>query len=106
MIQVAALQIPSALDQETFNNLMMLVSEEKRTRILRFRFAADALRTLLAEVLLRLELCERLRVPNSALGFITNPYGKPYLDRLSGCSFNLAHSGSWVSVAIGPEPIG
>ncbi len=61
MIQVAALQIPSALDQETLNNLMMLISEEKRTRILRFRFVADALRTLLADVLLRLELCERLR---------------------------------------------
>jgi len=106
MIHVAALRIPSTIDRKTLSKLMTLVSEEKRTKMLRYKFESDLIRTLLAEVLLRMELCERLRIPNSELIFLTNPYGKPYLDRMSGCSFNLAHSGSWVCCAIGQKPIG
>jgi 4'-phosphopantetheinyl transferase len=106
LVKVIAMRIPVSMDPGIFEKLKTMVSEEKRKRISRFKFASDAYRTLLADIVLRYELCAKLQMRNDELRFVTNPFGKPFLDNVPSLMFNLSHSGDWVVCALDREPVG
>ncbi|MBO4927712.1 MAG: hypothetical protein J5379_05620 [Clostridiales bacterium] len=85
-------------------DLLEKISSERRTQISRFRFEADKMRSLFAEVLLRYALKKRYGIEDLSLG--TNEYGKPFLKDHEEIFFNLSHSGDWVVCGIGDRNLG
>jgi 4'-phosphopantetheinyl transferase len=82
------------------------ISEEARSKIERFVRPEDAHRTLIANILIRALLCEKLNVTNRELIFDKNMYGKPFLVDNPSLHYNISHSGEWVVCAIDDLPIG
>ncbi len=107
MVEVFVLEIPALTAAGRFEELLALVSPEKRERIRRFRRAEDAWRTLLADVLIRSVVMERYFVANRQISFAYNAYGKPFLTLDSRFSFNVSHAGRWVCAIVGQGgPVG
>jgi 4'-phosphopantetheinyl transferase len=103
---VVVMRIPLALDPRTFERLLLHTSEEKRGSVKRYKFHADACRTLIADLLIRLLLCQEYDLSEREIRFERNPYGKPFLSSRPELYFNLSHSGEWVTCALGASPVG
>ncbi|WP_062491249.1 MULTISPECIES: 4'-phosphopantetheinyl transferase family protein [Paenibacillus] len=106
MIEICALHIEKNLDIQQFESLLLLVSEEKRNRILKNVRFEDAQRSLLADVLARFMLCRSLNLSNEDITFYYNSFGKPFLKNVENVFFNVSHSGNWVVCALDNSPIG
>ena len=104
MIDQYAFRISEVSGLGEVRNLLEKISPERRTQISRFRFEADKLRSLFAEVLLRYALKKRYEIEDFTLQ--TNAYGKPFLENHEDIFFNLSHSGDWVVCGIGDRNLG
>ncbi len=82
------------------------ISMDKQERIARFVKRDDAVRALLAELLIRAIICSKLGISNSDIEFAFNEHGKPLLSGCDDFHFNLAHSGDWVVCAVDSKPVG
>jgi 4'-phosphopantetheinyl transferase len=82
------------------------ISEEKRTRLHRFRHREDLLRGLWADLLLRSRIIEDLHMANADIRFELNAYGKPRLSGVNNYHFNISHAGEWVVCLMDSEPVG
>lgn len=89
---------------DEISDLTGLISEERRDRIKRFRFDADKVRSLLAELILRQALWECYDI--SAIQLEKNAYGKPFLADHRTIHFSLSHSGEWVVCVVGDQNLG
>lgn len=94
------------ISEEMFDRLCLLIDIEKKCRIEKFLQKKDKLRTLIAEILLRTIIIEKLSISNKHIIFGKNQYGKPYLAGHPNFQFNISHSGDFVVCAIDSEPIG
>lgn len=103
---IYASKLTGEWDEQSFQQLLALVSEEKKARIVRFVHKKDAWRSLLADMLLRLALKKHFHLQHEELAFDTNTYGKPYLIGKPNIGFNLTHSGDWVGCVVGTSPVG
>ncbi len=106
MVEVYAVKLDRNLEDDEFQRLLELVSDEKRERIYRLKQKRDAYRTLIGDVLVRILICDRLGIKNKDLVFDKNDYGKPFLTNQSDVHFNIAHSGHWVVCCIDTLPVG
>lgn len=88
------------------SELLELISDERKSRIFRFRFMKDRVHSLFAEIILRYALWEQYDLGRSQIQLQYTSYGKPYLDYYKDIYFNLSHSGSWVLCGIGNMPLG
>jgi 4'-phosphopantetheinyl transferase len=87
---------PAALEKG-----MLSLGERERQRAARYRHSADRSRYVLGRATLRRLLCARLRVPNEALVFGENAFGKPLLlEPSADLQFNSSHSGEWIVHAL------
>ncbi|WP_379155579.1 4'-phosphopantetheinyl transferase family protein [Paenibacillus sp. sgz5001063] len=105
MVRIFSVKIPKACTVNV-QEVMNLLSEERRQRTLRFRRKEDRIRSVLAEALIRTLLIREHRLDNRSLRFAVNRYGKPYLADLPDCQFNLSHAGDYVLCAIDQKPLG
>ncbi|THF76597.1 4'-phosphopantetheinyl transferase superfamily protein [Cohnella fermenti] len=66
------------------------------------------MRSLAAELLIRVLIVKRTSLRNEAIVFGTTQFGKPFLREhsLDSLEFNLSHAGEWVVCAIGSSPVG
>lgn len=106
MIDVYAVYIEDKLDKALFNYLMSFVSQDKRERIVKFHKIEDAQRTLVADILLRFIICNRLGVRNNDIFFYMNEFGKPFLKHFNNFHFNISHACEWVVCAVYNMPVG
>ncbi|WP_432409013.1 4'-phosphopantetheinyl transferase family protein [Wukongibacter sp. M2B1] len=104
--EVYILKLDENFKRYRFNKLVTYVDEKQRERILRIRDYGDALRSLIANILIRNIIIRKLRLNNSDICFGTNKYGKPYLLNNKDFCFNLSHSGVWVACAVSDKSIG
>lgn len=104
--EIVVLEVPAIIDTKDYNMLLSLVSNEKRSKINRFRLVKDAYRALLGDALIRTAIMSRLGVPNESITFNYNEYGKPTLARCEGLHFNLSHSGDWIVAFISTYEVG
>lgn len=79
------------------------VSEARRKKTDRFRFASDKRLSLGAGLLLQ-KVLERAGILDREIGVMPN--GKPYLKNTKDWFFNLSHSGTKVLCALAREPVG
>ena len=75
---VILISIPE-LTQNDFSKLLELVSNEKRDKIMQFKFVQDSQNCLLGDILARIEICRITGLSNKQLEFAHNDYGKPFL---------------------------
>ncbi|MFE9275693.1 4'-phosphopantetheinyl transferase family protein [Paenibacillus glucanolyticus] len=107
MINVYAINIFSCkLNEIQYNNLLSCLQLDKQERIRRFHHRDDAIRTLIADLLVRSIISSELGIENQDVKFDKNEYGKPYLRSHQHFNFNISHSGKWVVCATSSYPIG
>ena len=106
MVEIYAIRIDEPIEEETFNQFLSCVSEEKRERIKRFHFVENAKRTLYGDLMVRSLICGKLKLHNDKLTFCCNEYGKPFLEGYPDFHYNISHSGDWVVCAISEKEIG
>ncbi len=80
--------------------LLNFLSREERERADRFRFDEDRRTYIVGRGLLRVELAKRLGCNPSHVELGYGEHGKPYLLKVSGLEFNLAHSRSWIFIGL------
>lgn len=88
-----------------WNITMKLISAQKAEKLSRYRRKEDLVRSLLGELLLRVQITRLLQLPNHEIVFDANPYGKPYLTG-HPLEFNLSHAGDWVVCVLSSQPVG
>ncbi len=82
-----------------------LMTEEKRERVDRFRFAKDKKRTVCGEMLARQMIAEQCGIHEEAIRFSVSEHGKPYTTS-AAVQFNISHSGDYVLCALSDSPVG
>ena len=93
------------LTDEEYIKWYLLISEEKRHHVDRFRFVEDKKRTVVGEMLARKAISEWCGVTPETIAFGVKERGKPYAKDLAA-EFNISHSGDWVVCAVDDKPIG
>ncbi|KAA0800291.1 4'-phosphopantetheinyl transferase superfamily protein [Bacillus cereus] len=106
MISVYAVKMPKSIDVTTFNNLVDLVSVEKKKKIASYINKEDAYRTLLGDVMIRSVICKRYKISNQKIRYSYNIYGKPDWIEDKDFYFNISHSGNWIVCIVGNVPVG
>lgn len=86
--------------------LLGLLTLDEQTRAARYLRPADRARFLVGRGCLRVLLGQHLGCPPEAVILVTNAFGKPQLALPAAVQFNVAHSGNWVLVAVGPQAVG
>lgn len=105
MVRIFSVKIPQG-STVNYEDVLELLSEERREKTLRYRREEDRVRSVLAEALIRTLLLREHNWDNRSLRFAVNPYGKPYLADRPECQFNLSHAGDYVLCAIDRKPLG
>ncbi|MFF2909624.1 4'-phosphopantetheinyl transferase family protein [Paenibacillus sp. NPDC057934] len=106
MSQIVVLEIPGKLDSNTYEFWKSKVSVQRRNGIGRFLRLEDAYRSLFGEILVRTLIRQERGIPNQEIHFQKNEYGKPHLEGEESFSFNVSHSGKWVSLIYGTGRLG
>jgi 4'-phosphopantetheinyl transferase len=105
-VRIDAVRVDQPIDESVFATLLEAVSDERRSRALRFLRRIDAVRSLFAELLLREVIAERGVLPPEVVSFDVDQNGKPRLASNPDFHFNLSHSGDWVVCASGSLAVG
>lgn len=106
MLELYAINIEDCISPEKYEEWLHIVTDEQRARIKRFRFLADAKRTLYGEILIRYLACKKLHIRNRDIEIERNVYGKPSLRNYCNFHYNISHAGSWVISAISDQLVG
>ncbi len=88
----------SGVTEGQFSALLAMASPERKKRAVAYPKREDAACCLVAEAMLRYAFPHK--DPETLQ---TEPGGKPYW---KGVHFNLSHSGPWVALAVGENPVG
>jgi 4'-phosphopantetheinyl transferase len=106
MVQIYALSLNEISNVYNFDDLLKLTDSEKRERVRRFNYQADAKRCLWADLLVRDLITKQLGISNERIKFNKTEYGKPRLVNEPGFHFNVSHSGDYILCAISDEIVG
>ena len=82
------------------NSDFLLLNEYERAHALRFHTHADQVRSTATRAALRRLLVTKVAMPPSKLNFLTNNFGKPYLQGAADINFNVSHAGELAVIAI------
>ena len=93
------------LSDESYTYYHSLMSEEKKSRVDRFRFEDDKKRTVVGEMLARQAISEWCGVPEESIVFEIAGHGKPYAKDLN-VEFNISHSADMVVCVVDATPVG
>lgn len=106
MIVIYAFNITQVEKGRIFNTLLGNISNERKTKIDRFLFYDDKLRSLFSETMLRYAIYDLYAINLPQVKFSYSKFGKPYLVNNKEIHFNISHSGDWVLCGLGESPIG
>ncbi|KIQ79982.1 4-phosphopantetheinyl transferase [Bacillus sp. L_1B0_8] len=106
MFSIYAIKKLKSMDDTTYNNLLNLVSIEKKRKIERYKKKEDAYRTLLGDVMIRSIICKRYKISNQDIKYSYNKYGKPNWIGDKFFCFNISHSGDWIVCIVGNTSVG
>jgi len=86
--------------------LLRCLPAQAQARIQRYRRDDDRNRGLAAAFLPRLLIAQQTGQSPAAIELQRSPRGKPYYPLDPSLQFNLSHSGIYVALAVGPDPVG
>lgn len=104
-VKVLFIELSDTADSQE-KSLMQLVSAEKREKLKIFHCSINLRLSIYAEGLVRKKAIETLGVRNEEIIFITNEYGKPYLNGYPSFHFNISHAHSAIAVAFSNDEVG
>ena len=84
---------------------LSLMTEERKSRVERLRFADDRKRTTAGELVAREMIASLCGVPRESIVFFRTEKGKPIAKDLP-VYFSVSHSGEHVLCAVGDSPVG
>ncbi|ATO47645.1 4'-phosphopantetheinyl transferase superfamily protein [Brevibacillus laterosporus] len=105
-MKVFAIKVPDTYTEELYRELLSLLPFDRQEKVNRYLKTEDKWRSLLGEVLVRVQLAQRMRLLPKEIRYETNAYGKPFVTGEGACEFNVSHSASWVVTALSAYPIG
>ncbi len=82
------------------NSDFLLLSEVERVRAMSLQTHADQVRSVATRAALRRLIATKVETSANELRFITNQYGKPYLQGNLSLDFNVSHAGEYALIAI------
>lgn len=85
---------------------LSFVDGEKQNRLKQYIRPVDARRSLLGELLIRMEIIKLFGMENHEIKFGHNEYEKPFIPGIANYHFNVSHSGEWVVCAINNTQVG
>lgn len=85
-------------------DLLSYVGEYRRNKISRYKNEQDCKRSLLAELLIKKAIIEKMGLRDVTIS--RNKYGKPYLQGVKDFHFNISHSGHYVVIAVSEGKVG
>ena len=104
MVEVYLLKLTDRLD-EPAEKFLHLFTEERREKILRYKFAADRNRTIFAELLVRSVIAKKISRPIEEILIERDFCGKPHVVD-GNLEISLAHSENWAVCSVGEVPSG
>lgn len=93
------------LSDEKYIHYYLLMSEEKKRRVDRFRFEDDKKRTVVGEMLARMAISEWCGAAEESIIFEIAEHGKPYAKDLH-IEFNISHSADMVVCVVDDNSVG
>lgn len=106
MIKVYYMPVKDKINYDIFEQLLCLVSAEKKTEILKLHCEIDKKLSLYAEVLLRKIVIETYDIRNEKIRFKMDCYGKPYIADNPDFHFNISHTHNAIALAWGDTMVG
>lgn len=106
MIYLYAIQLEKNNYEDEILTLLPILSEERRTKTIKYRHFIDQIRCILGEVLVRYVLWRHYAIQSEEIHFQYNKYGKPSLKQYKNINFNISHSGVWVLCGVSDNLIG
>jgi len=97
MLNLYHLELDSSTFNSTAKKLLHYVSDARKEKILRYKFDKDRLLSLYGILLISFALDDSFDVNIIPLELQTTHYGKPYLEYLDYCKFNLSHTKGYVT---------
>ncbi|MCY6958996.1 4'-phosphopantetheinyl transferase family protein [Clostridium brassicae] len=82
------------------------ISCEKRSKANKLLNKNDKIQTIVADIIIRIQLIKHFNIRNESICFNKNIYGKPYVEKIKNFHFNISHSGEYVAVAISKQKVG
>ncbi len=92
-------------DKDLYEDLLSLVSSERKEKASKLSKETDRYNCLAAEILIR-KAIEDLGLSVCGISYGYNRFGKPYLKNVPGFFFSISHSGSHLLLAAGHSPLG
>ncbi|WP_179862535.1 4'-phosphopantetheinyl transferase family protein [Bacillus wiedmannii] len=105
-MEIYAVKINKGIDKQLLYNSLLFLSENRLSNIYKLKNEADIHRSIIAELLVRYLLSEKLGLKNYEIDFQKNEFGKPHISDLVNFEFNLSHSGEWVVCALSSKKVG
>ncbi|MGB8452321.1 MAG: 4'-phosphopantetheinyl transferase superfamily protein [Anaerocolumna sp.] len=106
MTDIFAVKISGTMEAALCDKYLKLLTPEKQAKIRRFLKWEDMQRSLVAEILLKVVIIEKLKIDNKKIEITVDKYGKPFLKGNLSFSFNISHSGEWVVCATDEYDVG
>lgn len=106
MITILVANIKEKISEEKLKIFETYLTSERVSKLKKFKFKEDYLRSLYGEILVRYLVNKKFFISNSQIKINYSKYGKPYIENLKNFQFNISHSGDWVVCAYGKENIG
>ncbi len=106
MLKIYAYHIIEILSNTKAQELLLLVSSEKKYGLSKIKDKTTFVKSLIGDVLIRTIIRNTIGIANNEINFVTNEFGKPFLKDYPDFHFNLSHSGIWVVCAVDNQPVG
>jgi 4'-phosphopantetheinyl transferase len=105
-LEIFVLQISNSFYEREWLPYLRLLPDEKQQSIANYVRPVDRQRSLLAALLARHVIAERLNLSFGIVRFQPTAFGKLELVNDPRIFFNITHSGSWIGVAVDIQSVG
>lgn len=105
MTEIYGLKISDSLTDEQIVKLRKIITAENNSRLDKFRFRADFLRTLYGELIIRYAVSKLSETAYDKITIRRDKFNKPYFPDLP-LHFNISHSEDYVICALSSNAIG
>ncbi|UOQ42598.1 4'-phosphopantetheinyl transferase superfamily protein [Halobacillus salinarum] len=106
LMKVLLCPLPERRSKNELHELLRFVDEDKRRNVQRLFRLEDAYRSLIGELIVRMECRHVQSLSNQHVGVQRNEFGKPYIRGCPAFHFNISHSGNWIAAVVDDHPAG